>query len=84
MTSFFTKASEFLFAISLLHEMMLVNTAVKTGAVELDTTDKPDRYSLHPPARFWQNSLAQQDVYLKDFYKKNVQGSCLKFLESSY
>lgn len=67
MTSFFTKASEFLFAISLFHEMPLVNTPLKTGAVELDTTDKPDRDSLHPPAHFWHNSLAQQDVYLKDF-----------------
>lgn len=58
MTSFFTKASEFLFAISLLCKMMLVNTAVKTGDVEFDTADKPDWGSFASTCTFLAKQLS--------------------------
>lgn len=46
MTSFFTGVSGILSAVSVLRDMVLINTAVRTGDVESDTSDR-DNFCIH-------------------------------------
>lgn len=46
MTSFFTGVSEILFAVSVLREMALINTAVRTGDVKSDKSER-DCFCIH-------------------------------------